>query len=226
MDDDGSFFIVYEYVENGSLENWLFPSISSTTVPLSWKQRLLIALDIANGLQYLHEHTQTSVAHKDISTRNILLDSSFKAKISNFAAARKVSCSMILNVDVFCFGVVLLELLSGRKVMETKENGEVVMLWVEISEILEGGGDERKVRLRKWMDPKLKRCFSIDDALSLAAMARACTSDKSSERPTMAEVVFSLSVIVQSSPINYEKPWISNFEADEVYPIIAPVKAR
>lgn len=226
MDDDGSLFIVYEYVRNGSLENWLFPSISSAVVPLSWKQRLLIALDVANGLQYLHEHTQTSVAHKDISTRNILLDYNFKAKISNFSAAREISCPMILNVDVFCFGVVLLELLSGRKVMETKENGEVVMLWVEMSEIMEGGGDQRKERLRKWMDPKLKRCFSIDDALSLAAMAKACTSDKSSERPTMAEVVFSLSVIVQSSPLMYEKPWISNFEAEVVYPIIAPVKAR
>ncbi|KAH6791305.1 hypothetical protein C2S51_006311 [Perilla frutescens var. frutescens] len=219
-DDDGSLFLVYEYVKNGSLDNWLFPKVASKEA-LSWKQRLLIALDVANGLQYMHEHTQPSVVHRDISTSNILVDSNFKAKISNFSAA---TCSMTLNVDVFCFGVVLLELLSGRKVMESKENGEVVMLWVEISGILGGGGDERKERLSRWMDPKLKKgCFSIDDALSLAAMAKACTSEKSSERPTMAEVVFGLSLIVQSSPLMYE---ISNFEAEEVFPVIAPVIAR
>ncbi|KAH6774679.1 hypothetical protein C2S52_002330 [Perilla frutescens var. hirtella] len=219
-DDDGNFFLVYEYVENGSLDNWLFPKVVSKKA-LSWKQRLLIALDVANGLQYMHEHTQPSVVHRDISTGNILVDSNFKAKISNFSAA---TCSMTLNVDVFCFGVVLLELLSGRKVMESKENGEVVMLWVEIGGILGGGGDERKERLIRWMDPKLKKgCFSIDDALSLAAMAKACTSEKSSERPTMAEVVFGLSLIVQSSPLMYE---ISNFETEEVFPVIAPVIAR
>lgn len=229
-DDDGNFLVVYEYVENGSLDSWLFPkasSFSAAVEPLSWKQRLLIALDVANGLQYMHEHTQPSIVHKDISTSNILLDSNFKAKISNFSAARAAACSIILNVDVFCFGVVLLELLSGRKVMETKDSGEVVMLWIEISGILESGdGDGRKERLRRWMDPKLKSRFSIDDALSLATMAKACTSEKSSERPTMAEVVFSLSVIVQSSPLMYERSWISNFEADEVYPVITPVKAR
>ncbi|KAH6832153.1 hypothetical protein C2S53_007431 [Perilla frutescens var. hirtella] len=219
-DDDGNFFLVYEYVENGSLDNWLFPKVVSKKA-LSWKQRLLIALDVANGLQYMHEHTQPSVVHRDISTGNILVDSNFKAKISNFSAA---TCSMTLNVDVFCFGVVLLELLSGRKVMESKENGEVVMLWVEIGGILGGGGDERKERLIRWMDPKLKKgCFSIDDALSLAAMAKACTSEKPSERPTMAEVVFGLSLIVQSSPLMYE---ISNFETEEVFPVIAPVIAR
>lgn len=229
-DDDGNFLVVYEYVENGSLDSWLFPkasSFSAAVEPLSWKQRLLIALDVANGLQYMHEHTQPSIVHKDVSTSNILLDSNFKAKISNFSAARPAACSIILNVDVFCFGVVLLELLSGRKVMETKDNGEVVMLWIEISGILESGdGDGRKERLRRWMDPKLKSRFSIDDALSLATMAKACTSEKSSERPTMAEVVFSLTVIVQSSPLMYERSWISNFEADEIYPVITPVKAR
>ncbi|XP_057769956.1 serine/threonine receptor-like kinase NFP [Salvia miltiorrhiza] len=220
LDDDLNFYVVYEYVENGSLDNWLFPKVSPsshsvTAEPLSWKQRLVIALDVANGLQYMHEHAQPSVVHRDISTSNILLDSKFKAKISNFSAARPAACSLMLNVDVFCFGVVVLELLSGRKVMETKDNGKVVMLWVEIGGILEGG-DQRKERLRRWMDPKLKGCFSIDDALSLATIAKLCTSEKASERPTMAEVVFSLSVVVQPSPFMYDKSWISKFEAEEV----------
>ncbi|KAL0380951.1 UNVERIFIED_CONTAM: Serine/threonine receptor-like kinase NFP [Sesamum angustifolium] len=94
----------------------------------------------------------------------------------------------MLNIDVFSFGVVLLELLSGKKVMETKDNGEVVMLWKEVREILDIE-DQRTERLRRWMDPFLKSTYSIDDALSLAILARACTSEKSSERPRMAEIV-------------------------------------
>ncbi|KAI3452108.1 hypothetical protein Pfo_008773 [Paulownia fortunei] len=228
LDNDGNFFIVYEYVEKGSLDKWLFPKVSSssaTVESLSWNQRLFIALDVANGLQYMHEHTQPSVVHKDIRTSNILLDSNLKAKISNFSAARPATCSIMLNVDVFSFGVVLLELLSGKKVMETKDNGEVVMLWKDIKGILEVE-DHRKERLSRWMDPNLKSCYPIDDAVSLATLARACTSETSSERPRMAEIVFNLCVLTQASPQIYEKSWISKFEAEEVFPVISPVKAR
>ncbi|KZV52961.1 hypothetical protein F511_34815 [Dorcoceras hygrometricum] len=227
-DNDGNFYIVYEYVENGSLEKWLFPKVSSSSdkvEPLSWRQRLLIALEVANGLQYLQEHTQPSVVHKDITTSNILLDSNFKPKISNFSAARATKCSIILKVDVFSFGIVLLELLSGKKVMEMKDNGEVVMLWKEIKGILEVE-DQRKERLRRWMDPKMKGCFDIEDALSLANLARACTSEKSSDRPRMSEIVFNLCVVTESSPHMYENSGISNLEVMGVYPVIRPIMAR
>ncbi|KAG8367027.1 hypothetical protein BUALT_Bualt16G0029700 [Buddleja alternifolia] len=227
-DNDGNFFIVYEYVENGSLDKWLFPGISpssATTESLTWSQRLLVALDVANGLQYMHEHTQPSIVHKDIKTSNILLDSSFKAKISNFSAARPATCSIVLNIDVFSFGVVLLELLSGKKVMETKDDGEVVMLWKEVKGILEIE-DQRKERLRRWMDPCLKGLYPVDDALNLAMLASACTSEKASERPKMGEVVFNLCVLTQSSPQTYETSWISKFESEEVFSVISPVTAR
>ncbi|KAK4409766.1 Pentatricopeptide repeat-containing protein [Sesamum angolense] len=200
-DDYGNFYIVYEYVENRSLDKWLSPKVSASSArveSLSWNQRLLIALDIANGLQYLHEHSQPT---------------------------RPATCSIMLNIDVFSFGVVLLELLSGKKVMETKDNGEVVMLWKEVKEILDIE-DQRTERLRRWMDPFLKSTYSIDDALSLAILARACTSEKSSERPRMAEIVFNLCVLIQSSPQISEKSWVSKFDAEEVFPVISPVIAR
>lgn len=227
-DNDGNFFIVYEYVENGSLDKWLSPKVSAssaTVESLSWSQRLVIALDVANGLQYMHEHTQPSVVHKDMRTSNILLDSNFKAKIANFSAARPATCSIMLNIDVFSFGVVLLELLSGKKVMETKDDGEVVMLWKEVKGILDVE-DQRKERLRRWMDPNLKDSYPIDDALSLAILARACTSENSLERPRMSEIVFNLCVLNQSSPQMSEKSWVSKFENEEVSPVITPVKAR
>ncbi|KAL0430350.1 UNVERIFIED_CONTAM: Pentatricopeptide repeat-containing protein [Sesamum radiatum] len=201
-DDYGNFYIVYEYVENGSLDKWLSPKVSASSArveSLSWNQRLLIALDIANGLQYLHEHSQPSIVHKDIRTSNILLDSNFKAKIANFSAARPATCSIMLNIDVFSFGVVLLELLSGKKVMETKDNGEVVMLWKEVKEILDIE-DQRKERLRRWMDPLLKSSYPIDDALSLAILARACTSE-SPPRDQEWQKLFSTSVSSSNHPL-------------------------
>ncbi|KAL6575466.1 hypothetical protein OROMI_012751 [Orobanche minor] len=139
-DNDGNFFIVYENIENGSLDIWLSPKVSSssaTVESLSWSHRVVIALDVANGLHHMHDHTQPSIVHKDIKTSNILLDSNFREKISNLSAARTSTSPIMLNIDVFSFGVVLLELLSGKKVMETKDNGEVVMLWKEVKGILD-----------------------------------------------------------------------------------------
>lgn len=227
-DNDGNFFIAYEYVENGSLDNWLSPKVSATSAAvksLVWSQRLVIALDVANSLHYMHEHTQPSVVHKDIRTSNILLDSNFRAKIANLSAARPATSSIMLNIDVFSFGVVLLELLSGKKVMETKDDGQVVMLWKEVKGILDVE-DQRKERLRRWMDPTLEGAYPIDDALSLATLARACTSENSLERPTMGEVVFNLSVLSQSSPQTSDKSWVSKFETEEVSPVITPIEAR
>jgi len=74
-------------------------------------QRLHVALDVANGLQYMHEHTQPSIVNKDIRTTNILLDSTFWAKITNFSMARPAIDSLMPKVDVFDYGVVLLQLL-------------------------------------------------------------------------------------------------------------------
>ncbi|CAK9158737.1 unnamed protein product [Ilex paraguariensis] len=228
-DIDGNCFLVYEYAENGSLDKCLFSissSSSSSVTFLTWTQRLYVALDVANGLQYLHEHTQPSIVHRDIRTSNILLDSRFKAKIANFSTARPATSSVMLKVDIFSFGVVLLELLSGKKAMEAKGNGEIIMLWKEIKGILEVE-EKREDRLRRWMDPTLESFYPIDGALNLASLARACTSEKSSARPRMAEVVFNLSVLTQSSSEMYERSWTSGrLEAEEATQIIRPVIAR
>lgn len=228
FDSGGNPFLVYEYAENGSLDKWLHPksstSSSSATI-LTWNQRLNIALDVANGLQYMHEHTQPSIVHRDIRTRNVLLDSRFKAKIANFSTARPTSDDVMQKIDVFAFGVVLSELLSGKKAMETKDNGEVVILWKEAKAVFEGE-ERREERLREWMDPKLERFYPIDGALSLTTLAWACTQEKSSARPSMAEVVFNLSVLTQSTCETLEGSWSSNVEAEEVIHVISPIIAR
>lgn len=227
---DGDRFLVYEYAENGSLDKWLYSKSSTSSSSgafLTWSQRLNIALDVANGLQYMHEHTKPSIVHMDIRTSNILLDSKYKAKIANFSLARTAANSITPKVDVFSFGVVLLSLLSGKKGMETKENGDVIMLWKDVRGVLEAE-EKKQERLRAWMDPNLKSFYPIDGALSLTALASACTQEKSSARPSMAEVVFNLSVLTYSSSetSTLESCWTSALEAEEVLQTISPIKAR
>ncbi|KAM7510250.1 hypothetical protein LguiB_009125 [Lonicera macranthoides] len=205
-DNDGNCFLVYEFAENGSLDKWLFPKLSSCSSSmafLNWTQRLQVALDVANGLHYMHEHTQPSIAHRDIRTTNILLDSRFKAKIANFSTARPSMSSSMLKVDVFSFGVVLLELLSGRKAMETRENGEIGMLWKEIQGILEQG--EKRGDAKEVDGPKTRGILPW---------------------PSMGEMVFNLSVLTQSSPEMYDGSWTSVLEAEEAVRILSPVIPR
>lgn len=229
LDSEGNRFLVYEYAENGSLDKWLHPkskssSSSGSAASLTWSQRLHVALDVANGLQYMHEHTQPSLVHRDIRTKNILLDSRFKAKIANFSLAAPTTNDVMPKVDVFAFGVVLLELLSGKKARRKKESGETVILCKEICEVLKVE-EKREERIRSWMDLNLESFYPIDGALSLALLAIACTQEKSLSRPNMAEIVFNLSVLTQSSEI-LERSWTSGLEAEEVFQIISPVTAR
>nr|KYP66704.1 putative LRR receptor-like serine/threonine-protein kinase At1g56130 family [Cajanus cajan] len=228
-DNDGNCFVVYEYAENGSLDEWLFSKSSSETsnsmASLTWCQRISIAVDVAMGLQYMHEHAYPRIVHRDITSSNILLDSNFKAKIANFSMARTFTNPMMTKIDVFAFGVVLIELLTGRKAITTKENGEVVMLWKDIWKIFDQEED-REERLRRWMDPKLESYYPIDYALSLASLAVNCTSDKSLSRPTIAEIVLSLSLLTQPSPATLERSLTSSGLDVDATQIVTSVVAR
>jgi len=227
-DNDGNCFLVYEYAENGSLEEWLFSESSKTSDSvgsLTWSQRITIAVDVAIGLQYMHEHTYPRIIHRDITTSNILLDSNFKAKIANFGMARTSTNSMMPKIDVFAFGVVLIELLTGKKAMTTKENGEVVILWKDFWKIFDLEGN-REERLRKWVDPKLESFYPIDNALSLASLAVNCTADKSLSRPTIAEIALCLSLLNQpSSEPMLERSLTSGLDAEATH-VVTSVIAR
>ncbi|KAE8793428.1 protein LYK5-like [Hordeum vulgare] len=231
---DGDYtFLVYEFAEKGSLDKWLYqkppsslPSSSSSVDTLSWNQRLGIALDVANGLLYMHEHTQPSMVHGDVRARNILLTADFRARISNFSVATPAMAdAAATSSDVFAFGLLVLELLSGRTAMEARVGAEIGMLWRDIRAVLEAG-DKRDAKLRKWMDPALGDEYYLDAALSLAGMARACTEEDAARRPKMADVVFSLSMLVQPLPVGdaFEKLWQPSSE--ENIRIVNEVAAR
>lgn len=207
--DEANCYLVYEYVENGSLHSWLH---ENKTEKLSWKTRLRIAIDVANGLQYIHEHTRPRVVHKDIKTSNILLDSSMRAKIANFGLA-KSGCNAITmhivgtqgyiapeylsdgivstKMDVFSFGVVLLELVSGRPAVDGDGGG---VLWDGVGGMMEGK-EERKVRkVREWMDECLvEEEASSESVMSVVGVAGACLNRDPARRPSMVEIVYALS---------------------------------
>ncbi|KAL2629729.1 hypothetical protein R1flu_014415 [Riccia fluitans] len=136
----GSLFLIYEYVENGTLDRHLHRK--SGLPPLSWSARVQIALDAARGLEYIHEHTKPTYIHRDVKSSNILIDNQFHAKVADFGLtkltdSRAGSFSQNLptrlvgtfgymspeyarfgdvspKVDVYSFGVVLFEIISAK----------------------------------------------------------------------------------------------------------------
>ncbi|KAK1262795.1 Protein LYK5 [Acorus gramineus] len=208
--EDGTCYLVYEYIENGSLSTCLHQEGKASK--LDWKTRLRIAFDVANGLQYIHEHTFPRVVHKDIKTSNVLLDAKMRAKIANFGLA-KSGCNAITThivgtqgyiapeyladglvttkMDVFAYGVVLLELVSGREAM----NNEGELLWMEVERVFERvEGKEGEEAIKSWMDPVLveEGCL-VESVMSVMGVARACVQKDPAKRPSMVDVAYTLS---------------------------------
>ncbi|KAK9733810.1 hypothetical protein RND81_04G093800 [Saponaria officinalis] len=205
--EDASCYLVYEYIENGSVHSWLH---ETNRGKLNWRARLRIAIDVANGLQYIHEHTRPQVVHKDIKSSNILLDSNMRAKIANFGLA-KSGCNAITmhivgtqgyiapeyltdgvvspKMDVFAFGVVLLELLSGREAIDEEGN----VLWSVAHVVWEGTEDEKVSKMMDWIDQNfIKESCSVESLTNMMSVAVACVNKDPSKRPSMVDVVYTL----------------------------------
>ncbi|CAL5055007.1 unnamed protein product [Urochloa decumbens] len=206
----GDCFLVYEYVENGSLDLWLLDRDRARS--LDWRARLHIALDLAHGLQYIHEHTWPRVVHKDIKSSNVLLDARMRAKIANFGLAKTGHNAVTTHIvgtqgyiapeyladglvttkmDVFAYGVVLLELVSGREAAD--ETGEP--LWADAEDRVFRGRDERlEARVAAWMDPALAhQTCPPGSVATVVSVARACLHKDPAKRPSMVDVAYTLS---------------------------------
>ncbi|KAF8006160.1 hypothetical protein BT93_K0465 [Corymbia citriodora subsp. variegata] len=131
--------LIYEYMSNGSLDRWIFHK--SNAHVLNWQQRKKIIVDIAKGLNYLHEECRQKIVHLDIKPQNILLDGNFNAKVADFGLSKLIdrdqsqvittmrgtpgylalewlSAAITENVNVYSFGVVILEIACGRKMFD------------------------------------------------------------------------------------------------------------
>ncbi|KAE9587995.1 hypothetical protein Lal_00003304 [Lupinus albus] len=204
-------FLVYELMENGSLEIQLHgPNRGSA---LTWFLRLRIAVDVARALEYLHEHSNPPVVHRDLKSSNVLLDSNFNAKLSDFGLAiasgmqhKNMKMSGTLGYvapeyishgkltdksDVYAFGVVLLELLTGRKPMENMSSHEYQSL---VSWAMPQLTDRTK--LPSILDPVIRNTMDLKHLYQVAAVAVLCVQPEPSYRPLITDVLHSLIPLV------------------------------
>uniref|UniRef100_A0A6N2K259 Protein kinase domain-containing protein n=1 Tax=Salix viminalis TaxID=40686 RepID=A0A6N2K259_SALVM len=205
-------FIIYELMPNGCLEDLLHgPSRGSS---LNWHLRLKIALDTARGLEYLHEFCKPVVIHRDLKSSNILLDANFNAKLSDFGLAvadssynkNKLKLSGTVGYvapeymldgeltdksDVYAFGVVLLELLLGRRPVEklTPVHCQSLVTWA-MPQLT-----NRSV-LPTIVDPVIRDSVDEKYLFQVAAVAVLCIQPEPSYRPLITDVVHSLIPLV------------------------------
>ncbi|CAL0332245.1 unnamed protein product [Lupinus luteus] len=205
--EDEHHLLVYEFMPRGSLENHLFRR-GSYYQPLSWSLRLKVALDAAKGLAFLH-NAENKVIYRDFKTSNILLDSNYKAKLSDFGLAKDgptgdkshvstrvmgtygyaapeyiATGHLTTKSDVYSFGVVLLEMISGKRAVDTnRPPGEHNLVeWAK--PFL---ANKRKIFYV--LDSRLKGQYSIDEAHKVSTLALRCLSTEIKYRPNMDKVV-------------------------------------
>ncbi|CAM8898798.1 unnamed protein product [Rhodiola kirilowii] len=222
--------LVYELMENKSLEDHL---LARGLSPLSWIVRLRIVRDAARGLAYLHEEMEFQLIFRDFKTSNILLDEHFNARLSDFGLARQgpaegnnhVSTSatrhqnmsqtgrLTTKSDVWSFGVVLYELITGRRAVERNlPRGEQKLLeWVRpyIS-------DSKKFHLI--IDPRLEQLEQYtESAQKLSSLANKCLMKNPKSRPKMSEVVEALGdIISEIQPREEDAPQSANNIIEDV----------
>ncbi|KAJ7966186.1 Receptor protein kinase [Quillaja saponaria] len=198
--------LVYEYMANGSLDKWLFKKKKEELL-LDWDTRFNIALGTAKGLAYLHEDCDAKIVHCDIKPENVLLDGNFLAKVSDFGLAKLMTREQshvfttlrgtrgylapewITNYaiseksDVYSYGMVLLELIGGRKNFDPTETSEKSHFPSYAIKMMEEG------KLRDILDIRLKIDEDDERIFNAIKVALWCIQEDMSVRPPMTKVV-------------------------------------
>ncbi|XP_073525677.1 uncharacterized protein [Phyllobates terribilis] len=197
--------LVYEYVNNGNLEQWLHGAMRQHGY-LTWEARIKVLLGTAKALAYLHEAIEPKVVHRDIKSSNILIDDKFDAKVSDFGLAKLLGASQshvttrvmgtfgyvapeyantgLLNEksDVYSFGVVLLEAITGRDPVDYGRPQEEVNL-VDWLKMMVGSRQFEEV-----VDPTIETKPSIKALKRALLTALRCIDPDSDKRPKMSQV--------------------------------------
>ncbi|RDX60453.1 L-type lectin-domain containing receptor kinase IX.1, partial [Mucuna pruriens] len=195
--------LIYEFMQNGSLDSHLYRGKSI----LTWQMRYNIAMDLALAVLYLHEEWKQCVLHRDIKSSNVMLDSSFSAKLGDFGLARLVdhekgSQTTTLagtmgyiapeyftigkarkESDIYSFGVVLLELASGRKPIDLKANEGQITIFEWVWELYRLG------KLLEVVDQKLGGAFDEEQMEHLVVVGLWCANPDYTTRPSIRQVI-------------------------------------
>ncbi|KAK8558318.1 hypothetical protein V6N13_038791 [Hibiscus sabdariffa] len=186
--DSSRKLLVYEFMANGGLQEHLYPISGSNNInfKLDWETRLRIALEAAKGLEYLHEHLGSDKAGGHVSTRVL-------GTQGYVAPEYALTGHLTTKSDVYSYGVVLLELLTGRVPVDLKRPpGEGAL----VSWVLPQLTDREKVV--GIMDPALEGQYSMKEVIQVAAIAAMCVQPEADYRPLMADVVQSLVPLVKT----------------------------
>ncbi|XP_039061519.1 probable serine/threonine-protein kinase PBL9 isoform X2 [Hibiscus syriacus] len=208
--EDDHRLLVYEFMPKGSLENHLFRR-NSYFQPLSWKLRMKVALGAAQGLAFLHSD-EAKVIYRDFKTSNILIDSNYNAKLSDFGLAKDgptgdkshvstrvmgtygyaapeymATGHLTARSDVYSFGVVLLEMLTGKRALDKNRPSREQNLVDWAKPYLTS-----KRKILHVMDARIEGQYTLDAALKAAYLALQCLSTEPKLRPNMNAVVRAL----------------------------------
>ncbi|KAA8544341.1 hypothetical protein F0562_022391 [Nyssa sinensis] len=209
--------LVYEYMSQGALSRHLFRWKSLNLEPVSWTRRLNIALDVARGMEYLHSLAHRSFIHRDLKSSNILLDDDFRAKVSDFGLVKlapdrersvatrlagtfgylapeyAVTGKITTKADVFSYGVVLMELLTGLVALDEHRSEESRYLAEWFWKI-----KSNREKLIAAIDPALDAKEEIFDSICMIAeLAGHCTERDPNHRPDMGHAVNVLVPLVE-----------------------------
>ncbi|CAO2839891.1 unnamed protein product [Amaranthus hypochondriacus] len=217
--------LVYEYMSLGSLEDHLL-DIPPEQRPLEWYKRMRIALDAAKGLEYLHDKANPPVIYRDLKSSNILLEKDFHAKLSDFGLAKlgptgdkayvstrvmgtygycapeyQRTGQLTPKSDVYSYGVVLLELITGRRAIDTNRpsNEQNLITWAQAYL-----GNPTKYH--ELADPLLGGDYpekGLNQAVAIAAM---CLQEEETARPFMSDVVTALNYLTLDSENGCNSP--------------------
>ncbi|XP_076926122.1 putative serine/threonine-protein kinase PBL21 [Bidens hawaiensis] len=210
--------LVYEYMPLGSLENHLF-DLEPDQEPLDWYTRLKIAVGAARGLEYLHCKANPPVIYRDLKSSNILLDHDYKPKLSDFGLAKlgpvgdnthvstrvmgtygycapdyAMSGKLTTKSDIYSFGVVMLELITGRRAIDTtKKLGEQnLVVWSR--PFLK----DRK-KFVQLVDPMLQGRFSVRSVHHVVAVTAMCLQEQANFRPLIGDIVVALEYLASQA---------------------------